>query len=544
MLLNDGQPTVTALDGRIRRLGNDGQINVLPAQLVLPDTVKLEIFDEDADLNPNALDQVKVQIATVQDSAGFTLAIHDNEEILLEETEPTSGIFKAKIVAMDGTVEHNDGVIQLAHGAAIRLCYIDCLDASGKTLERCVKVAQQRGNSGSIAATAVVQPGDTLRVRVADTDLNADPTVQETLVVQVSATALEDTLALALTEVGMDSGVFFARMLVGEMSGLVVSHGDTIYLSYIDRHDIFGQRHERRVETRVVGLFGDVDGNGQVQAFDAAKILEHALSAVLVGVDSLAANVDSFAPQGDVTPFDAALILQYRVGLRRRFPVQEDGSDNHPQVIDNQALVKAARSEYVLALKPGPGYFTVLAEQRSGITSGEIVLTGVHEGRAEMAPGLGHFLSAQRIKDGLLHIVFAGAAPLYSPGPLIRVYHNEAAIKPQLLRAAFNDGRITGRTSFQKQPSNIVLDANFPNPFNPQTTIRFTLDKSTWIRLEVFNSAGQQIRRLADTVWVAGTHQVLWDGTDKDGRAVGSGVYFYRLYTGFSNLTRPMLLIR
>jgi hypothetical protein len=93
-------------------------------------------------------------------------------------------------------------------------------------------------------------------------------------------------------------------------------------------------------------------------------------------------------------------------------------------------------------------------------------------------------------------------------------------------------------------PAQFSLEQNFPNPFNPSTSIRFTLDSPGYARLDVFNLLGQRVRTLADRVCPAGSHEVTWDGTADDGRPVASGVYFYRLQSGSDHLTRKMTLVK
>lgn len=68
-----------------------------------------------------------------------------------------------------------------------------------------------------------------------------------------------------------------------------------------------------------------------------------------------------------------------------------------------------------------------------------------------------------------------------------------------------------------------------PNPFNPATTLRFTLVRETSIALEVFDLAGRQLRSLASGPWPAGNHALSWDGRDAMGRALPSGVYLVHL---------------
>ncbi len=71
-----------------------------------------------------------------------------------------------------------------------------------------------------------------------------------------------------------------------------------------------------------------------------------------------------------------------------------------------------------------------------------------------------------------------------------------------------------------------------PNPFNPQTTVRFELPMAGPVRLVVYNLAGQPVRTLLDGEYLsAGSHAVVWDAHDAQGRAVASGVYLLR-WTG------------
>ncbi len=88
------------------------------------------------------------------------------------------------------------------------------------------------------------------------------------------------------------------------------------------------------------------------------------------------------------------------------------------------------------------------------------------------------------------------------------------------------------------------LDQNHPNPFNPFTTISFSLAAESQVRLEVFSVRGQRIRSLVDENRQAGSHNVLWDGRDATGRLVASGTYFARLVSDEGTLTKKMMLVK
>jgi immune inhibitor A len=93
-------------------------------------------------------------------------------------------------------------------------------------------------------------------------------------------------------------------------------------------------------------------------------------------------------------------------------------------------------------------------------------------------------------------------------------------------------------------PSTFALAQNYPNPFNPGTTIAFSVDAPAAVRLDVLNSLGQHVATLLDEQVDAGTTVKVWDGTNDNGSAVASGMYFYRMTVGDSSQTKKMLLVR
>jgi hypothetical protein len=85
---------------------------------------------------------------------------------------------------------------------------------------------------------------------------------------------------------------------------------------------------------------------------------------------------------------------------------------------------------------------------------------------------------------------------------------------------------------------------NYPNPFNPQTTISYELGASAPVELAVYDIRGRKVRSLVRGEVQAGYQSVTWNGTDDSGRTVASGVYFYRLRVGDKIVTRRMVLVR
>ena len=88
------------------------------------------------------------------------------------------------------------------------------------------------------------------------------------------------------------------------------------------------------------------------------------------------------------------------------------------------------------------------------------------------------------------------------------------------------------------------LHSNFPNPFNPRTTIKFDLSLSGPVELAVFDVAGRLVKRLVSESMSAGNHEAVWEGRDTSGRQASAGVYFFRLKTTDTIDTKRMTLIK
>jgi hypothetical protein len=93
-------------------------------------------------------------------------------------------------------------------------------------------------------------------------------------------------------------------------------------------------------------------------------------------------------------------------------------------------------------------------------------------------------------------------------------------------------------------PIGVELFQNYPNPFNPSTTISFSLPEKSYVTLTIHNVLGQRVKTLLSHELSAGTHSVVWDGTDAHGDDVASGVYVYRLMADEVVLSRKMVLAR
>jgi hypothetical protein len=88
-------------------------------------------------------------------------------------------------------------------------------------------------------------------------------------------------------------------------------------------------------------------------------------------------------------------------------------------------------------------------------------------------------------------------------------------------------------------PEDYLLEQNYPNPFNPKTNIRFSIPKSTDVRITIYDVSGNEVGKLVNSNLPLGNYEYHWDAT-----GYSSGIYFYRIQTGDFIDTRKMVLIK
>ncbi len=548
VLLNAGTPPNVTTDGSVTLLGNDGSITS-DAQVDPPNSVTVTVTDLDGDTDGFGLTQ-SVNVDVVNGLQTETMTLN-------ETTNPGEfiGIISTVFsLASTAASDSGDGIVQAKSGDFIDFNFSDQIDAAGAgPIVRTSQTAVIGGINGTVEITAVTQPGDGVYVKVIDADLNQDPLTAETVQVVVSSTNGESE-TLTLTEVDVDDEVLFSSTPLASTAGasagtdndgtINAAKGDVLTVSYNDQLTALGGLIVRTATDQVIDPFGDADGNSLVQAFDAAQILLEVLAPFLAGLELIQANIDIDPAGSGINTFDASLVLQKRVGLITTFPVQTAASTNHPQPTPSSPK-KAVETRW-LALSQEDGYLSVRADDRAGIVSGDVLLAGV-EGKVQLAAELEEFLVASRQTEEGLRIVFAGAFPAEGPGELLRVYAGAGSDKVELTRAQFNGGAIVAlvdEMSLVPIPDEFALHANWPNPFNPETSIGFDLPQAGIVDLAIFDVLGQRVRTLMAASLPAGRHQVVWNGLDESSKQVGSGMYFYRLQAGEQVQTRRMLLVK
>ena len=105
-------------------------------------------------------------------------------------------------------------------------------------------------------------------------------------------------------------------------------------------------------------------------------------------------------------------------------------------------------------------------------------------------------------------------------------------------------GCLEGTTEEPPLPTMTQLFGNYPNPFNPTTSIRYSIEEPGLVSLDIYNVKGQLVKTLYHGNAEVGGHTVTWNGLDNSGNACSSGVYFYRLRTPNTSIIRKMLMLK
>lgn len=96
----------------------------------------------------------------------------------------------------------------------------------------------------------------------------------------------------------------------------------------------------------------------------------------------------------------------------------------------------------------------------------------------------------------------------------------------------------------ERIPQQFYLYSNYPNPFNPSTSIVYDLPKSVFVRLVVYDLLGNEVATLVEKKQNAGSYTVKWDGLSDFGRQMPTGIYIYRIQAGNFSSYKKMLLIK
>ncbi|MBL7074737.1 T9SS type A sorting domain-containing protein [candidate division KSB1 bacterium] len=305
------------------------------------------------------------------------------------------------------------------------------------------------------------------------------------------------------------------------------------------------------VNVQFIPNYGDVSLNGEVTPYDASLILKYLVDYIdLNNQQLLNANVSL---DTTVSALDASLILQYFVGLIDILPYDttlgllhasgdismEDGEIQPGQLV--QVPLYLSNGDNILAFEGlitfNPEHLTFDSLVWSELVDGFTIETDVDSGEIKVA-GAGSLPDGQEGIFTTLHFtVNENFNENETTVTLQRLRWNEESVIEDVATATL--GLLGISDNFSNIPSEYSLSQNYPNPFNPITTFKYALPKSSEVTLRIHNLLGQEVATLVDQTQEAGYHQVQWDAT-----SIASGIYFYRLQAGEFSQTRKLILLK
>lgn len=144
--------------------------------------------------------------------------------------------------------------------------------------------------------------------------------------------------------------------------------------------------------------------------------------------------------------------------------------------------------------------------------------------------------------------LYIGCIPLNYSYTSIKCIMNEESQQMMIVLYGNNGtviytGTITPNGDLEITPASFQA-VNYPNPFNPQTTISYNLSRKGKVNVDIYNLKGQKVKSLLAESQDAGTHSIVWKGDNDAGKSVSSGTYFYRVKNGNDEIVKKMLLMK
>ncbi len=287
--------------------------------------------------------------------------------------------------------------------------------------------------------------------------------------------------------------------------------------------------------------YGDVDESGTLTEDDALYIMQYAAGLdPLESIDprpwedfrAVTADVDG---NGLVKSCDAALLQQYIDGTIDEFPV------NDPDMTVTPAEVTITVTD---------DFFVFSTENDSDIIGFDLTCWATEN----VFPGQPEILaenveSAEYIGDVISTLSIMSTDGF--DGTFLRIpYTTQGQAESFTFMLDVNSNSVEyivdmDPSSADEPPMfTDQLFGNYPNPFNPTTSIRFSLSKKTDVEITIYNIRGQRVKKLVAESFSAGNHQVTWNGTDDREQPVASGIYLYRFKAGNLTENRKALLLK
>lgn len=296
-------------------------------------------------------------------------------------------------------------------------------------------------------------------------------------------------------------------------------------------------------------VWGDANLDYNVEkayfSYDASQVLQYSVG--LINLEQKALYVSDVSDDGLVNAFDASFLMRYSVDLIDKFPAETEAVGK--EVIASGDIIwsldeKSQNSDKVTIP-------IELSDKTENVFAIKIS-TNINASHAELSQL--DFILPQNWKafydnsNGKLEIAFAGSTPMQSG--TIAIMELDLMENIHSLKL---DGDVIFNASQQfdisplivkEKPNEFSLDDNYPNPFNPKTTIKYQLPKESKVKIQIFDLTGNHIKTLVNSKKGPGYYEVDWQGMDTNSKQVPTGIYFYRISAGSYRKIKKMILTK
>ena len=319
---------------------------------------------------------------------------------------------------------------------------------------------------------------------------------------------------------------------------------------YISEYDATVYGSNSNEACAIPRLLGDVNGDGYITVEDIVMVIDFILEEATPNeLEAMMADVNV---DGEINILDVVIMVDYILGRA--------AGNSRVAAANGEALFEIITTSFanshpsldVALTYDGDmaGAQFTLRYDENRIALGDPVLTsaGANVFAKETAPGemtvlvinlSGDYLE---LTEGSFVSFPVEMVEERSTGQLQFDFESAVASGPfgQYIPASSRSASI----DLNAVPETYALHQNFPNPFNPTTSIRFDLKDAGSVDIVVYNLLGQKVKTLVNSELTTGYHEVVWDGTDNQGAPVGAGVYIYSLSSEHFSQTRKMILLK
>jgi methionine-rich copper-binding protein CopC len=307
--------------------------------------------------------------------------------------------------------------------------------------------------------------------------------------------------------------------------------------------DMAGHMVDSTVDFEVdLNMLGDVDFDDEITTIDANNVLEYAanMHPSWDGTDTL--EVADVTGDGNVGAYDAAQIFKYALGVDTTFAPLAKKAAAYASMSFSKAMSTGKEAVVAVPVRIDEARNVYSVEITAEIDPAVVEVSGIETALPD------GWMVAQNIEDGVVHLAMAGLEPIKSAtiaNLKLNVLDKEASAE-LTGNVVVNENRSKNleSVSIKAIPEEFKLSNNYPNPFNPTTTINYQLPKSSKVVITVYDLLGHRVKTLVNKNMEAGYYSVIWNGKNESGKTLSSGTYFYHIKAGKNSATKKMLLMK